>query len=151
MKVFAYPLAVLTSLFKSGPNPFSLCAHYFTSARRNCSFASRTSKCLVCPGRQMTPWEPAVAFLHTLRPGTDQQMLLDHWRSSCSALWFLCIGCVSPHYPSPAWDLNGYLICTQFAQRASLTGWTCYCFIIGFIWIINIHLSINKIIGLALV
>lgn len=27
--------------------------------------------------------------------------------------------------------------------------YSCYCFIIGFIWTLNIHLSINKIIGLA--
>lgn len=73
---------------------------------------------------------------------------------ACTLQW-LCLplaGCSCHQFP--AQDCKEHLTCTPFAQHASLrTGqaYSCHCFIIGFIWIVSIHLSINNIIGLALI
>lgn len=76
--------------------------------------------------------------------------------STARTLQWLCLplaGCSC--YQFPAQDCKGYLTCTPFAHAVHHWGtgqaYSHHCFIIGFIWTVSIHLSINNIIGLALI
>lgn len=65
-----------------------------------------------------------------------------HWGHSALA--------VSPHGTLPLHRIwGGTLLAHSVHHWVTAQAYSCYCFIIGFIWTLNIHLSINKIIGLA--
>lgn len=68
-------------------------------------------------------------------PGSTEDTL--HW---------LCL----PMECCPLHRISGGTLLAHSVHRwVTAQAYSCHCFIIGFIWTLNIHLSINKIIGLA--